>query len=120
VFATKDSSPTRTTLMDNNSFSFVQTLDTEQNKIMYDRTVALHTTQNVIITPSTYSTHRIVHIWIPGNKIGYKGKLQFVDNSATALKGFSPWLAVFAGTQNDSGASACSLMWNGKFYFKDA
>jgi len=121
IFSTKDTTVNRASLMDNSAFSFVQTLDTQQNRIIYDRTHYLHTTLNAgLVTNISYSTHKLVKIWIPGVKLGYRGDLQFVDNSATALKGFVPYMAIFAGNQNDGDASAASVMWNGKFYFKDA
>lgn len=121
IFGTRTAVPTRATLFRADAFPLIQNPDTDENRIIYDRVHNFSTTLNYgVVTDISYWAHKLVNIWIPGHKLGYKGNLQFQDDSSTSLKGFSYYMGLFAALPHDSGNSVASVMWNGVFYFKDA
>lgn len=121
IFATKNASPDRSTLLRQDSFPLVQSTDTDENKIIMDRTYDFDTTLNYgTITDIAFWSHKRVELFIPGHKIGYKGNVQFSDNSATTLKGYNYYMAVLPALPHDQGSAICSVIWNGVMYYKDA
>jgi len=121
VVGTKDATATRGDILENDSFPAIQAPDTDKVKVLYDRFRYLHTEYTGALAGSNSMQTFFDHsIWVPGAKIGWRGKLQFVDNSATDLKGYRYYLAIFPSAPNDGAAECCSIIWNGMFYFKDA
>lgn len=116
IFGTKDTSPTKGSLLRANSFALVQEVDTDENRVIYDRIHSVHVTSTLAGT----WTHTNVKIWVPGTKIGRKGVLQFQDNSATAVKGYNYYMAIIPAYPGDGGLDRIDVLWNGVFYFKDA
>lgn len=117
VYGTKSTSPSRGQLFRNDSYALVQEVDTDENKVIYDR---IHTVKLNTDVGTSHLTHTNVRMWLPGFKFGRKGMIQFQDNTASTLKGYNYYLALFATFPGDQGETVVDTLWNGVFYFKDA
>lgn len=123
VFKTKTLFPSRGTLMRNDSYTGVQAIDTDENIVLYDRIVTLHTTHapSGLVDAKQADVHKLVKIWIKGHRLGFRGVLQFQDNSDVTLKGYNIFLGIMPYYPGDSFTLfVMDSIWNGVFYYKDA